>query len=154
MNRLYETGLMLIVFTIAINSAIVSFGEPMMAAKLPGLDSNHSFSSSDQNIFILDQNFTQNDVNDIVSSGSNIIKSQDPLSEQPTVIGKGLAGVTAVLGMMAWFASAYYVVLDFILPPELGFIAIMVFTIVTAIQVFTITHFIMVFVSIIRGGGF
>jgi len=151
LNRLYETGLMLLVFTIAINSAIVAFGEPMMAAKLPMLDSNHSYPV--EKIPMLDSNFSQYDVNLTVSSGSSFVKSGDPVTEIFSGIGKGITGTSDILGKAAWFASAYYTVLKGVLPAELSFIASMIFTILTAIQIFTITHFVLVFLSIIRGGG-
>lgn len=150
MNRLYETGLMILVFTIAINSSIVAFGEPMVVSKIPMLDSNSSYN---EKIIILDNNFSQGDVNSTISSGSSFVKSGDPITEIFSGIGKGITGASEILGRMAWFASAYYTVLKGILPTELSFIASMIFTILTAIQIFTITHFVLVFLSIIRGGG-
>jgi hypothetical protein len=152
MNRLYETGLMLTVFIIAINAFLTIAGPELYCAGLSGSNMVNCKESSLLPI-AAEYKFTSEDVNTVIAAGQGVAKSGNPFTDAIGFLFQGATGIGSTVAKVAGFVTAYGTVLAFVLPSELSFLAVIVTIIFTAVQFFTFVYFFMTVISIIRGGG-
>lgn len=141
MNRIYETGLMLTVFLLAINASITVFGFPLVGTTL-------QTASSEKGMGI-----TEADVNAAATSGSNAVKSGDPWTETPGFIASAVTGAMKLMGTIVFLVFGYTIILAQILPGELSGIADIISIILMAVQLITVSYLVINLISAIRGGG-
>lgn len=147
MNQLFEIGMIITICLISASLFVDVFGTPgelnVIGYTVP------TPTSTNPNIVP-----TQDDINAMTNATGGIIKSGEPFDTSPGQVAMWIPGIGLVLAGLINVFAGYSQFLYAALPISFHPIVTIITAIFSFIQAVTILYFIMIGLSLLRGGGF